>query len=391
MKKLLILLLLSTSLSTFADSDLDFTLSDFCYEHPKVQYRNGIYYLPNEELGISALSICVYKDAYGQYQSRGALKNGKKEGRWTDWFKNGQKMFEADYTDGEFSGKWTGWYENGWIWFENNYKCKGKNDCSWKDGKSTEWNKNGVMEFEDNYKDGEYDGISTSWYENGQKSSEVNFKKGELDGKLTYWHENGQKVSEENYKDGKKDGEFISWNENGQIKFIKRYKDDKKDGKWYSWYENGESKFIGHYKDDKKNWAWTEWNKNGNKTLTLYKDGVCEWEDDCPVEQGSASLVIEDQLSSLKSAYVNNIAARVKTFWRYQGAEDDWTCDVYVQQSVEGVVESVNVQNCTLDDSDQARAFKNSIERAIYKSSPLPSAPDDAVFDREIMFTFRSN
>ncbi len=100
---------------------------------------------------------------------------------------------------------------------------------------------------------------------------------------------------------------------------------------------------------------------------------------------------VDDQLIALKFAYVNNIAARVKTFWRYQGAEDNWGCDVYVLQSIEGVVEAVDVQNCTLDDSEKARAFKDSIERAVYKSSPLPSAPDDAVFNKEILFRFKVN
>jgi len=99
-------------------------------------------------------------------------------------------------------------------------------------------------------------------------------------------------------------------------------------------------------------------------------------------------LIIEDQLNTLKSAYVNNIAARVRTYWRYQGAEDDWGCTVYVQQDINGKVEAVNVRNCNLDDSEKARAFKNSIERAVYKASPLPSSPDDAVFDREILFIF---
>ena len=28
----------------------------------------------------------------------------------------------------------------------------------------------------------------------------------------------------------------------------------------------------------------------------------------------------------------------------------------------------------------------NSIERAVYKASPLPAAPDEAVFDQEIYF-----
>ena len=103
------------------------------------------------------------------------------------------------------------------------------------------------------------------------------------------------------------------------------------------------------------------------------------------------TLIIEDQLNTLKMAYVNNIAARVKTFWRYQGADDDWSCNVYVQQDENGVVEAVNIQNCNLDDSEKARAFKNSIERAVYKASPLPSAPDEAVFDRKIIFVFGVN
>ena len=103
------------------------------------------------------------------------------------------------------------------------------------------------------------------------------------------------------------------------------------------------------------------------------------------------TLIIEDQLNTLKTAYVNNIAARVRTYWRYQGADDDWSCNVYVQQDENGVVEAVNIQNCNLDDSEKARAFKNSIERAVYKASPLPSAPDEAVFDREIIFVFGVN
>ena len=100
------------------------------------------------------------------------------------------------------------------------------------------------------------------------------------------------------------------------------------------------------------------------------------------------TLIIEDQLNTLKTAYVANIAARVKSNWRYFGAEDDWGCTVYVQQDINGKVEAVNIQKCNLDDSEKARAFKNSIERAVYKASPLPSSPDDAVFDREILFIF---
>ena len=100
----------------------------------------------------------------------------------------------------------------------------------------------------------------------------------------------------------------------------------------------------------------------------------------------------------LKYVYVNNILERVRSYWNYQGAEVGWACEVYVLQDRDGTVEAVNIQNCSTGNSDnalmaddKARSFKNSIERAVYKASPLPSAPDDAVFDREILLYFRAN
>jgi len=89
--------------------------------------------------------------------------------------------------------------------------------------------------------------------------------------------------------------------------------------------------------------------------------------------------------------WVYDITAKVKSYWRYQGAEDDWSCEVYVQQDIDGTVEAVNIQNCNTGDSDKARSFKNSIERAVYKASPLPSSPYTGVFNREIQFEFRVN
>ena len=108
-------------------------------------------------------------------------------------------------------------------------------------------------------------------------------------------------------------------------------------------------------------------------------------------EDQERELVIEDQFSKLKSSYIGLIAAKVKEEWRYLGAEDDWGCDVYIIQDEVGNVKAVNVQDCSTDDSDKAEFFKNSIERAVYKASPLPMAPDQSVFDTEIMFFFRVN
>jgi hypothetical protein len=99
----------------------------------------------------------------------------------------------------------------------------------------------------------------------------------------------------------------------------------------------------------------------------------------------------ENILSELKINYINQIASRVKEQWRYHGAKDNWSCDVHILQDVNGNVQSVNLQSCNIDNNAKAKSFKNAIERAVYKASPLPTAPDIKVFDREILFHFKVN
>ena len=109
-------------------------------------------------------------------------------------------------------------------------------------------------------------------------------------------------------------------------------------------------------------------------------------------EQDTArSLIIEDQLNTLQNAYKNNIAARIKTFWRYQAHEDDWTAEIYVVQDRDGTVVAVDVRNANVGGSSEGESFMDSIRRAVYKSSPLPVAPDEAVFDKELYFIFSVN
>jgi|APSaa5957512535_1039671.scaffolds.fasta_scaffold67244_1 hypothetical protein len=99
----------------------------------------------------------------------------------------------------------------------------------------------------------------------------------------------------------------------------------------------------------------------------------------------------EKILSELKVNYINQIASRVKKNWRYHGAKDDWSCDVYILQDAAGNVQSVNLQYCNISNRAKIKSFKDAIERAIYKASPLPTAPDKSVFNREILFNFRVN
>ena len=102
-------------------------------------------------------------------------------------------------------------------------------------------------------------------------------------------------------------------------------------------------------------------------------------------------LMLRAIQDELKTTYVNLITSKVKEQWRYNGAKDNWGCDVYILIDVNGKVQSANLQSCNIDDNSKAKSFKNSIERAIYKASPLPLAPDASVSDREILFYFKVN
>jgi antitoxin component YwqK of YwqJK toxin-antitoxin module len=43
----------------------------------------------------------------------GTLNDGKKDGLWTYWYENGEKIFEGTYINGKENGLWHWWYNNG--------------------------------------------------------------------------------------------------------------------------------------------------------------------------------------------------------------------------------------------------------------------------------------
>jgi len=176
MKKLLLILSLAFSFSVNADGHLDFELSDFCYQQFNVQERSGTsqsytsnwyhvkhdgtYYFPNEEEGITSTSLCVFKNRYGQFDSKGDLKDGKKNGKWIHWYSNGQKWVEASWKNGKKDGLWSVWTQNGIKEYEEIWK-NNKEDGRW-----TWWNSEGEIELKGTWKDGKPSG-EWLWYRYG--------------------------------------------------------------------------------------------------------------------------------------------------------------------------------------------------------------------------------
>jgi colicin import membrane protein len=87
----------------------------------------------------------------------------------------------------------------------------------------------------------------------------------------------------------------------------------------------------------------------------------------------------------LKARYRAAIKKQVERAWRrpadFTAGE---TAEVRVRQIPSGDVTHVTIERCS-----GGQTFCDSVVRAVESASPLPKAPDPAVFEREIQFTFK--
>ena len=120
MKKLLILLFsILISFNSYGEVELDFSSDTFCDQSPRIQVRDGLFYLPNQEKPYSGENLCVYL-SNGQYHSQGKIKDGLRDGTWTYWNENGQKKSVATYKDNQIERQKN--YQNGALINETQYK-----------------------------------------------------------------------------------------------------------------------------------------------------------------------------------------------------------------------------------------------------------------------------
>ncbi|MCH2262634.1 MAG: hypothetical protein MK386_05385, partial [Candidatus Thioglobus autotrophicus] len=59
------------------------------------QDRDGIIYLLNKTKPFSGKNLCKYEN--DQNKSKGKVKDGKLNSKWTEWYENGEIKFERKY------------------------------------------------------------------------------------------------------------------------------------------------------------------------------------------------------------------------------------------------------------------------------------------------------
>ena len=177
----------------------------------------------------------VYKDKSTRTEREVALLSDDRvvnDGKFTEFYRNGQEYAEGTYQMGVFQGNWKYWFPNGQLCKEISFK-KGKADGQWevfdkegkrvakksyqagkRHGKWSFFHDDGEQpKFDVTYEQGLPAGERVTYYENGQKRQSVNFTKGKMDGAMTEWDENGKKRAEAVFKDGKRVGEIKRYNE----------------------------------------------------------------------------------------------------------------------------------------------------------------------------------
>ena len=104
------------------------------------------------------------------------------------------------------------------------------------------------------------------------------------------------------------------------------------------------------------------------------------------------------QINTSNSPYIKSINAKIKSFWRFDEASDDWSCNVLINQAQNGAIEGVKILACDIGNNEnssasksKAQAFGNSIRRAVFKSSPLPLPQDEVDFKKELIIKFGAN
>lgn len=102
-------------------------------------------------------------------------------------------------------------------------------------------------------------------------------------------------------------------------------------------------------------------------------------------EQAALEQERQKHLNSLRGQYIADIQNKVERNWiKPPTAKQGLSCQVEVNQIPGGEVINVRVTKCIGDE-----VFRRSVETAVRRASPLPTPSDPALFDRNIVFTFK--
>jgi antitoxin component YwqK of YwqJK toxin-antitoxin module len=178
------------------------------YEDGKVRVERNIRQLSDNKIVNHGKFTEYYRN--GQKFSEGSFNAGVHDGPWTFWHENGQLAKTVNFVKGQPDGAWEVFRADGTLQAKKGYKA-GKRDGTWvsyfEDGKTPT--------IEQTFVDGKPDGPVNLYYKSGKPRIQTVFKAGVREGVSTEWDESGRKVAEATYAKGKLDGKLTRYNADG--------------------------------------------------------------------------------------------------------------------------------------------------------------------------------
>jgi len=266
-------------------------------------------YHPNDA---SLFKTAIFDEFEPPFQSTAPFQSDQLEGTWTITDSRKLKIVEWNFTSGKRHGKSTWWYPNGQCMKELNY------DDGVLNGELLEWLRDGMLVTRDRYDFGRRITKRTEKFPKGQKKSEGVYRKAKLETKelddwwnaevLTYaaqgkdekhgswisWYESGQKKVEGNYEDDLPEGQFVWWHSNGQKALRSEYQQGKEHGDWTWWHENGQKSISGAYAEGTPTGRWIWWDDNGKvaKRFEFTADGQAQ---ELAIDSPTSEVTLPDQ------------------------------------------------------------------------------------------------
>ena len=221
----------------------------------KGYYSNGkLAYIKEFKIlkGKAPIQVGKYIEYYknGNIKVQGNYKDGKREGEFKTFLRNGKSAGSIFYKDGKIikSTLTNFMKENASfsILTNINYNLNSHKIVS------SEF-PNGLLETYFTFnKNGILDGENREYYEEGDIKSIFYFKNNVVDGTSISYYQNGNIQEKNTYKNGEENGEGILYYENGNIKEKYFMKNDKLDGEATAYFEDGKIRNKSIFKDGVK-------------------------------------------------------------------------------------------------------------------------------------------
>jgi len=173
--------------------------------------QEGMWYYYFKEGNLDSKGKYIQGDG-SNLGNTGIPRNGR-NGLWISYHKNGNLAQEAIYKNGLIEGSFKSYYENGKLQEESTMI----NDLE--NGISKYYYENGNLQEETNYFEGEKDGKGKIYYDDGSIKTEYTAKKGLLEGKCKHYYETGKIKTEYTYVNNNPHGPILVYDNSGNLQY----------------------------------------------------------------------------------------------------------------------------------------------------------------------------